>query len=318
MQFWKNYQARKEAREFLASARKLVRMNRDIMNSGRLDETIKTCDALEMAIKQKNMALISKHSEVLDDLLGKEFPKGKFAWLQENVEVFLVAVIVAMAVRTFFIQPFKIPTGSMQPTLYGIHPPEPEAPASYDGNAPSILEMVWGTVMYGRMYKSTGYRDRGDHIFVDRFTYHFRKPKHGEVVVFTTQNITDIPESSRGKFYIKRLIAMGGETVTIKPPFVEVNGERLEGSAFERIYSMQNHYNGYVLPDGLSYFGGPAPHLSNRKPTYRVPEKSLFVLGDNSRSSLDGRFWGSVPEKDLVGRAFMVYWPFTRRFGPID
>jgi signal peptidase I len=49
-----------------------------------------------------------------------------------------------------------------------------------------------------------------------------------------------------------------------------------------------------------------------------VPSDHLFVLGDNSRSSLDGRFWGSFSRQALVGRAVLVYWPFTKRFGSID
>jgi signal peptidase I len=318
MQFWKDRQARQGAKELVAAARKLVRMNRDIMEPQQVEEIDGACTKLDRAIKSKDMPTIAVSSDTLEILLGKAFPKGKNSWLIENVEVLVVAIIVAMAVRTFFIQPFKIPTGSMQPTLYGIFPPEQSAPIPYaDDSMPSIIEMIWGTITKGRIYTSKGFRDRGDHIFVDRFTYHFRKPKHGEVVVFLTDHIDAMPEASRGKFYIKRLIALGGETVDVTPPYVNVNGKRLESPAFLRIYSMQNGYNGYTLPPPESYFTSPALFINTREPKYTVPAKHFFVMGDNTKNSWDGRYWGPVPSGDLVGKAIFVYWPFMR-FGLID
>jgi len=235
--------------------------------------------------------------------------------LRENIEVLLVAVIVAMAVRTFFIQPFKIPTGSMQPTLYGVYPPPNDRPTEYVRRPPSILERLAGIIFQGKMYETYGYRTRGDHIFVDKISYHFRKPRRGEVIVFDTTHIPEIPAPSRGNFYIKRLIGLENDVIQIKPPYVLVNGEVLdERPAFKRIYSLENGYHGYVIPETY-----PAPkYFPSSASTYTVPPKHLFPMGDNSRSSLDGRFWGSVPQEDLVGRAVFVYWPFSERFGRVD
>jgi signal peptidase I len=203
----------------------------------------------------------------------------------------------------------------MQPTLYGIYPPEPGLIPYPNQGKPTIPEMVIGIAFQGRIYEANGYRGRGDHIFVDRFTYHFRKPQRGEVIVFDTTDIVDIPETSRGKFYIKRLIGLGGDTVQIKPPYALINGSILDKrAAFKRIYSRADGYNGYVLPRGFP----PPKFIGSQDDVYTVPEGSLFVLGDNSVSSLDGRFWGSVQEKALVGRSVFVYWPFSRRFGLID
>ena len=211
----------------------------------------------------------------------------------------------------------------MQPTLYGIYPYRDDlkrdSPLPYEHGKPSLLEQLFGTIFGGRIFESDGYRVRGDHIFVDRFTYHFRKPKRGEVVVFDTSNIPALPDQLRGKFYIKRLIGLPGDTVEIRPPYALVNGKILdERPAFQRIYSRKpgTGYNGYILPD---YFSLPAPtYLNTKNPSYKIPNDHLFVLGDNSASSLDGRFWGSFPKKDLIGRAVVVYWPFTKRFGVID
>ena len=226
-----------------------------------------------------------------------------------------MAVIVAMAVRTFFIQPFKIPTGSMQPTLYGVFPPPEGPPKPYLGSPPSIVERIAGIIFKGNMYENYGWRRRGDHIFVDKLSYHFRQPRRGEVIVFDTKNIPEIPSPSRGNFYIKRLIGLENDVIQIKPPYVFVNGHILdERPAFQRIYSRTNDYNGYMIPETFP----PPKYIRSPDDSYTVPPKHLFPLGDNSRSSLDGRFWGSVPRQDLVGRAVLVYWPFTERFGRVE
>ncbi len=312
---WKERRSLRHAGELVKGTRKLIRMQRDVLDPQQVQDVGAAADDLQRAVAAKEVAVINGLSEKLERHIEKTFPRHKHSVWRENVEVFLVAAIVAMAVRTFFFQPFKIPTGSMQPTLYGIFPPEQAAPTPYKDKRPSLPEKLFGLVVQGKMYGAGGYRQRGDHIFVDRFTYHFRKPHRGEVIVFDTSDITLIPESSRGKFYIKRLIGLGGDTIQIQPPYVLVNGQVLdERRAFRRIYSKEGGYNGYVLPDGFP----PAEAIRNSQDIYEVPLKHFFALGDNSVSSLDGRFWGSLPEHALVGRAVLVYWPFTRRFGPID
>jgi signal peptidase I len=305
----------KRARELARGAHKLIRVHRDVLESRALEDLHREAMDLEAAAKARDIATVTTSGDKLEKLVEKHFPRPKNAGLRENVEALLVAVIVAMAVRTFFIQPFKIPTGSMQPTLYGIHPPPGTPPLPYDAGSPSVLDRLAGIFLQGKMYESQGYRSRGDFIFVDKVSYHFRKPHRGEVIVFDTGNLAELPASSRGKFYIKRLIGLENDTIQIKPPYVLVNGQVLDGQpAFQRIYSRQNGYNGYVIPETF-----PAPrYLHAPTDIYTVPSKHLFVLGDNSVSSLDGRFWGSLPKKDLVGRAVFIYWPFTPRFGAIS
>ncbi|MCX7887103.1 MAG: signal peptidase I, partial [Verrucomicrobiae bacterium] len=171
---------------------------------------------------------------------------------------------------------------------------------------------------------------RGDHIFVDRFTYHFRPPQRGEIIVFETNDIykhlvqqfrfnefeqEQLREKIWNKFYIKRLVAVGGDRVQIRPPHLIVNGEILDAhGCFRRIYSRKDGYEGY-LP------AGPMSHpcyLATETDVYEVPPRHYFVLGDNSRSSFDSRFWGAFPRRALIGRAVFVYWPFTKRFGIIQ
>jgi signal peptidase I len=346
---WSDRKKLKQARELVEGARKLIRIRRDLLEPRVLEELNSAIASLDAAIQRRDLSGSASDAEKLDKVLSKHFPQPKNAGLRENIEVFLVAVIVAMAVRTFFIQPFKIPTGSMQPTLYGIYPPRPpesqyQPPIPYDEVAPSSFlqrlremprqlvrtseyEQIWrpsppewllGTALIGAIYERGGFRLRGDHIFVDKFSYHFRKPRRGEVIVFDTGKIADLRDRPE-TFYIKRLIGLPGDKVQIREPYVTINGEILdERPAFKRIYSKQNGYSGYILPEFNPGYSKQPKYLNTRNPEYAVPPNSLFVLGDNSGSSLDGRFWGSVPRRNLVGRAVLVYWPFTKRFGPID
>jgi signal peptidase I len=314
---WKERRTLKYAREVLRGGRKWLRINRDLLTASQQSELETKLNELEQVLRGRNASQAAAKAEELERKIQGVLPAQTHSAFRENAEVLLVAVIVAMAVRTFFIQPFKIPTGSMQPTLYGIYPaPETSPPEPYTSlKGPSLLERIVGILVQGRMYEADGYRARGDHIFVDKISYHFRKPVRGEVIVFDTSHIAELGGAARGRFYIKRLIGLPNDVVQIQPPHVLVNGQVLDSRpAFDRIYSRKDGYNGYVI---ISGFRG-ARYLNSPDATYTVPAEHLFVMGDNSRSSLDGRFWGSLPQSDLVGRAVFVYWPFTKRFGPID
>jgi len=314
----KEGKALKDAREVCQGAQKWLRINRDLLASAQKLWIEAKLHELEQALAAGNAKEAASQADELEQKIQGAMPAQKYPAFRENIEVLLVAVIVAMAVRTFFIQPFKIPTGSMQPTLYGIYPPPDYMPPQQykDQVRPSVFEQIAGTIFQGRMYETYGYRSRGDHIFVDKFSYHFRKPHRGEVVVFDTSNIPDLG-SSRGKFYIKRLIGLENDTIQIVPPHVLVNGQILDSRpAFERIYSGQNGYHGYVF--AVPNYQYPRPPLHDARDVFQVPTRNLFVMGDNSLSSLDCRYWGSFPRKDLIGRAVLVYWPFTERFGRID
>jgi signal peptidase I len=106
---------------------------------------------------------------------------------RETAETIIWAFVIAMVIRTFVVQAFKIPTGSMEPTLHG----DPR---------------------------------HGDRIFVNKFIYHFKKPERGDIVVFTTKNI---PGLDMKKDYIKRLIGLPGETVEIADGRIFIDGREV-------------------------------------------------------------------------------------------
>lgn len=132
-----------------------------------------------------------------------------------------------------------------------------------------------------------------------------------------TKGIAGIKDQDQ--FYIKRLIGLGGETVSIgEDRHVRINGRRLDSSSakphFENLYGFdprsepqESHYSGHAL-DSRSSLSSPLQEI-------KVPPDKFVAFGDNTMDSLDSRFWGPLPEENVIGKAFFVYWPITSRFG---
>lgn len=300
----------------------------------------------------------------------------RMAGFRDNFEVLLVAVAVAMTFRAYFFQPFKIPTGSMQPTLYGIHSIDRESPGTWDrmplkplkwlasgswhhrvvaradghlrliehSRRPGFSTMVAAGHSYdipadavrhrrsvnflprNRRELEDGVRVRagdliwagdviaGDHVFVNRMRWNFVRPRRGDVMVFSTDGIADLQQ---GTHYIKRMAGMPGERLSIEPPDLVVDGlpvgdePRIERIAGRRqLAPWAPPYRGFQLvaqvPGDLRY-----PHpLRSSGDSVLLGEDEYFALGDNTGDSLDSRYFGPVPGRNLVGPASCVYWPF--------
>jgi len=156
---------------------------------------------------------------------------------------------VALSIRTYAFQAFKIPSRAMNPTLI-----------------------------------------EGDRLLVNKSVYKTKQPERGDIIVFI------YPEDTSRDF-IKRLIAKGGETVEIKDGDIYIDGNLITDSRIKDTY----YYNRGDYGNGA----------------VKVPEGNYFVLGDNSGSSADSRFWGFVPKENLIGKAYKIYFPFNRS-GPIN
>ena len=395
---------------------RLLAAQRDQLSPQALGAMTFAMNELQKTIAEgTNRGRIRTKMDELDFAANKWLKPYPNAVWRENVEVILVAVAVAMAIRTFFVQPFKIPTGSMQPTLFGVtsknylpHVGRPGDPnfkiptgwerikewfegisyihvvANTDGELQAVeppirflifnikqtiwiggqSQTIWFPPDYGdqSLQMRASLRTRaefgegqkcqkgqdvvkiqvaaGDHLFVDRLTYNFRKPQRGEIVVFATAGI---PEEKRenfripgDQFYIKRLVGLGGETLALAPDYevtgaaqfggeakpvghLVVDGQPLSASNphFENLYSFssvpagtktihyqENQYYGHALLRAL----GPGRE-------FQVSTNHLFVMGDNTMNSLDSRFWGDFPATSAIGKSFFVYWPITQRFG---
>ncbi len=175
---------------------------------------------------------------------------------REYAEALMVALLLAFFIRSFVVQAFKIPSGSMLPTL-----------------------------------------QIGDHILVNKFVYGLRlpypfektiaewgQPQRGDVIVF-------IYPRDPSKDFIKRIVAVGGDTVEIRHKQLYVNGAKVDDP-----YA--------TFADGDQQVPGPRDNFG----PVTVPPQKLFVMGDNRDRSHDGRFWGFVDRDDVKGKAFLIYW----------
>jgi len=181
----------------------------------------------------------------------------------------------------------------------------------------------------------------GDHLFVDRLTYNFRRPERGEIIVFKTRGImspqTGLPAMDQNQFYIKRMIAMGNERVSIgNDRHVRINGLRLDASTthFENVYNFtgppqENKYSGHVngalrvadprIPEGSYSTGYLAPLFPDSATEMTLHPNHFLVMGDNTMNSADSRTWGDFPRENVIGKSYFVYWPISNhgrsRFG---
>jgi len=125
--------------------------------------------------------------------------------------------------------------------------------------------------------------DVGDRLLSNNMIYKIRAPRRGEVVIFK------YPEEPRRDF-VKRMVGLPGEKIMLKDGRIYINGRQV---------SDKDISSRYYYSDG--YYGNEWE--------IEIPQKSYFVLGDNSINSKDSRYWGFVPEKNLVGKAIFTYWP---------
>jgi len=374
----KNGKSRKNLKEFLQFLEKKEAFQKDILSEEDLTHLHSWLEEGKEALKDsaKSPEDLQKILTRLQRSAARLFPSSPHDTWREWTEVLLVAAVVAIGFKTYIYQPFKIPTHSMKPTLYGIYtePLDPEIKqpnpvlrllhftllgkghhrivAKNSGVIQSIREGrilrvlplktttvniggVFHTVWTSRQAFSEGTDQKdllgkfvekgevvanyttqvGDHLFVNKYSYHFRKPKQGEVFVFTTSGITGIERRNRGQgitwgqFYIKRCVGVPGVTLRIEEPFLYSDGEILKPyPIFNRIYSMKNGYSGYLYGPKNGYLTGPASVQPLREDQY-------WAMGDNSPNSWDSRAWGPVPRENCLGSGGFVYWPFTKRWG---
>lgn len=201
-------------------------------------------------------------------------------WLLKFLGGLFPVLAFVFVLRSFIVEPFQIPSSSMLPTL-----------------------------------------KIGDHIAINKFSYGLRvpvtgdlmipmgKPERGDVVVFRKPD-------EQGKYYIKRIVGMPGDTISYRNSTLIINGQQAKTQV------MAKDEEGTLLQEA---FGSDPHHILNRhKANYQldgqwvVPKGEYFMMGDNRDNSSDSRAWGTVPEHLISGKAFAVWMSWDKLFSVPD
>jgi signal peptidase I len=342
---------RREATLLVREARAALSLKRGLR--GKAGDLESATAAVEKGLAAADLQQVRSGLPVLDALVDELIKRPPKSTTRDYVESIGAAVLIALALRAFVIEAFKIPSSSMYPTL-----------------------------------------EIGDHIFVNKFIYgvrvpftstkllELRKPKHGEVIVF-------IQPCQPDRDYIKRVVALAGETVEVRCNVVYVNGkavpsalapdeckyldrkegqvdwseetcsrytETVDGLAYDTYHdkerpqrdkTLQAVGEGFSVGDSRDFpgqgdgppacptvqtpnDGGPAenqlpgrvvrvkdePRTCQPYRHYVVPEGHVFVMGDNRSNSNDSRVWGSVPIENIKGKALFI-WLSYKDWGPL-
>jgi signal peptidase I len=168
------------------------------------------------------------------------------------------AVAIVLAIKQWVVNPYRIPSSSMEPTLH---------------------------CAGGGLGCTARFSDR---VLANRFIYRFTDPDRGDIVVFETPRDAR-SQCGAGGTFVKRIVALPGETWEMRSGHVYINGRRLQEP--------------YVQEDRLD---------SDTRPPEKIPRDSYWVMGDNRSQSCDSRVWGPLPEANLIGKVFAIYWPPRR------
>jgi signal peptidase I len=205
-------------------------------------------------------------------------------WLWEWTKAIAVALLVWSVFRTFLIEAFRIPSGSMERTML-------------IGDWLFVNKLLYGAEVP----------------FIERTLPALREPVHGDIVVF------DSVEDEEQKV-VKRLIGLPGDTLAMRAGIVYRNGAALDEpyvvheepvrseTRYVRLRMREWQLPHYIGPDPRTYL----PDLEEWGPIV-VPPDSLFVMGDNRQGSYDSRYWGFLPRANVRGRPMFVYFSYDAK-----
>ena len=284
----------RESKHLIKETRRILKKYKNSIKKEIVADSDKHIAALNEAISSGRIGQIQDKAEKLERILDKHLAFGRKSALREYTESIGVAVLIALLLRAFVVEAFKIPSPSMFPTL-----------------------------------------EVGDHIFVNKFIYGLRVPlagylripmerskfltwgrvDRGEVVVF-------VYPKDESKDFIKRVVAVGGDTVAMRDGVVIINGspvkrKKLPGPCSYLPRDEFGMVAGEPIPcvayeEDLGGIRYRALHNLNSPPMFhraeKVPPGHVFVMGDNRENSHDSRYWGTVPYSHIKGKAMIIWW----------
>jgi len=282
----KESKAQNKAKELISQTRKIIEKHSSKLNPEVVSKVNEKIERLQEALSHGDSGQITKQTEALDiasrDYLS-DFTKSKF---RQNFEALIFAVALALIIRTFVFQPFKIPSGSMIPTLLV-------------GDHLLVNKFIYGTKIP----------------FTDKIILPVKNIDRGDVIVFTYPN-SEKDSTKNGIYYIKRVVGLPGDEIDLKGRNLIINGEQVpmdyvgnytdERNAEQFDEFDENLYgqvHDVIFRKGREYTG-----KGSYIPVTRVPEGHVFVMGDNRDNSQDSRFWGYVPIENIAGKAFVIHW----------
>lgn len=292
--FSKESKAKKNARLVIKETQLVLEKNRSKLNPETVNIVEQKIGNLENALSSENHAEILRTTHELEVASTDYLSKYKKSKLRQNIEALAFAIILALIIRTFVFQPFKIPSGSMIPTLLV-------------GDHLLVNKFVYGTKIP----------------FTDIEIFPIEKIKRGDVIVFTYPNNEKDP-SKNGLYYIKRVIGLPGDNVDLNGRNLVINDEEIPieymGTYSDQRNSEQfDEYTEDLFGEDHTIIFRKGKESTNRGsyiPVTKVPEGYVFVMGDNRDNSQDSRFWGFVPIENIAGKAFLVHWSWD--FGNPD
>lgn len=290
--FSKEKYIKSSARHNISEIKSILSKHDGDISSDIKNRFIDKITAIENSISAENYEDAAKYDRELQDLRAEHLSKYIKSKLRQNVESLLIALVLALFVREFIVQPFKIPSGSMIPNLLV-------------GDHLLVTKFMYGTrIPFTNIKILPGIRD------VD----------YGDVIVFIYPNGDNEP-SRKGDHYIKRVVGLPGDTVNIKNRNIYINGNKVP-LEFTRSYKSDSMHNiTYVDEFKEEFFGHD--HIviyQNGKsatdkglyiPFNKIPEGHYFVMGDNRDNSRDSRYWGLVPEENISGKALLTHWSWV-------
>jgi signal peptidase I len=234
----------------------------------------KRMDKARQQLEHDDNELTKKESLVTEEKINKLAPEPRIV---EYARSFFPVILIVLLLRSFLVEPFRIPSNSMMPTLL-----------------------------------------TGDFILVNKFAYGLRlpvlnakflqisEPKTGDVIVFRYPKDPSVD-------YIKRVVGVPGDHIEYRNKKIYINGKPIPQKFLDSYRGVGSGIGmtGANLVnedlDGVEHdiLVDPRRHMMDME--FDVPQNRYFVMGDNRDNSNDSRFWGTVPEENLVGRAFLIW-----------
>jgi len=283
----KEYQIRKKARESITTTRSVLKENASRIEPRVVRLIEDRLDQTEKALENGNAGEIAVETQKLENAFEDHLSRFSKSKLRQNIESLLIAIALALLIRTFIVQPFKIPSGSMIPTLLV-------------GDHLLVNKFIYGTeIPFTGIAILPGIRD----------------VRRGDVIVFKYPNYENDP-SQEGLDYIKRVIGLPGDSINIKGRNLYVNGRKIPLKFLGEFHDERDGARYYRYEENLLgnkhlviyQKGQESTYVGSSLPVTRVPEGYVFVMGDNRDNSRDSRFWGFVPIEDIIGKAFIIHW----------